>query len=104
MGMEFEQDDTVRQTAKNAKEDIKHNFPGIEFPYPLLWYIRQNIEITNTHNAPFAGTVVKVTLRNMVDLFNKLDVSNVACLTEHRIVDALFDNCGALLILDQNNH
>jgi hypothetical protein len=100
--LDLDQDETVRAALNNAKQEIEQNFPGIDFPYPYLWGIHQNIEVTNTHNAPFAGTVVKVTLRNMVDLFDNLDVSNVACLTEPRIVDALFNNCGALLILDQN--
>jgi hypothetical protein len=104
--LDLDQDESIQRVLRLAKQDIEHDFPGIDFPYPLLWGIRRGIEVGNTHNAPFMGTVVKATLSNMVELVDDLDVSSVACLTEPRIVDALFDNCGALLILQQdpNSH
>jgi hypothetical protein len=38
----------------------------------------------------------------MADLADRVEVSAVACLTEPRIVDALFDGCGALLVEEQD--
>ena len=101
-GLDSNQDVSVQQEVHLAKQDIEQDFPGIDFPYPLSWGIHRNIEVANVYNTPFMGTIIKATLSNMVDIVDDLDVSNVACLTEPRIVDALFDNCGALLILPQD--
>jgi hypothetical protein len=100
--LELEQHGSVALAVRNAKEELEENYPGIDFPYPLFWPdIRKGGEVTNLHNAPFMGTVVKATLENMVELADRVGVANVACLTEPRVVDALFDQCGALLILPQ---
>lgn len=106
--LDLGQDESVRLALQTAKRDIQHFFPDIDFPYSFFWPTirRDRIKVTNLHHAPFMGTVVKATLRNMVELADNMDVSRVACLTEPRNVDALFDNCGALLILQQdpNSH
>ena len=48
------------------------------------------------------GSVAKATLGNMIEVGgSKTNVSTVACLTEARIIEALFQNCGALLIPEQ---
>jgi hypothetical protein len=44
------------------------------------------------------GTVAKATTANMEELALRLDASHVVCLTEPRIVEALFDRAGSLLI------
>jgi hypothetical protein len=99
----LDQDEAVRSALLLAKEDLQQDFPDIDFPYPAFWPTRRSgINVANLHRAPFMGTIVKVTLRNMVELVEKMDVSYVACLMEPRIVDALFDNCSALLILQQD--
>ena len=36
----------------------------------------------------------------MVQLANRIKVSDVVCLTEPRVVDALFKNAGALLVIE----
>ena len=49
------------------------------------------------------GIVVKATLDNMIKTGGKKNnPSTVACLTEPRIIEALFQNCGAFLIPEQN--
>jgi hypothetical protein len=48
------------------------------------------------------GTLVKATVANMVELAKSVDASTVVCLTEPRIVEALFDRCSAMLILTQD--
>ena len=101
--LDLDQDKSVQHALDLAKWDLQRAFPDIDFPYPYFWSgLHQDVTVTNQHNSPFMGAIIKVTLRNMVDLADNLDVSNVACLTELRIVDALFNNCGALLILEQD--
>ena len=102
--LELDQHESVALALKNAKEELEENYPGIDFPISLFWLdVRRGEEVSNLHNAPFMGTVVKATLGNMVELADKVGVANVACLTEPRVVDALFDKCGALLILPQES-
>jgi hypothetical protein len=100
--LDLDQDESVRSALRLAKQDLERDFAGLDFPYPALWALRKGIEVGHPHNAPFMGTIVKATLSNMVELVDTLDVSTVACLTEPRIVDALFDKCGAVLIPRQD--
>jgi hypothetical protein len=106
-GLDLYQDESVAIEVQKAKRDIEIDYPGSEFPYGYFWFeVREGIIVTNLHNAPFMGTIVKATLKNMDQLADNLDMSRVACLTEPRIVDSLFNDCGALLILEQdpNSH
>jgi hypothetical protein len=103
-GVDLGQHEDVGAAQRLAKQDIEHDFPGTDFPYAHSWLgLRERIPITNLSRAPFMGTVVKATLGNMVELSTKVGVSKIACLTEPRIVDALFRDCGALLILEQDS-
>jgi len=77
-------------------------FSDIEFPYGLFWFFRKGIAVTNLNNASFMGIIVKATVANMVELAASLDAASVVCLTESRIVEALFDRCGAMLLLIQD--
>ena len=49
-------------------------------------------------------TVVKATTTNMERLALQVNASNIVCLTEPRIVDALFDAAGGLLIPVQDEN
>ena len=102
-GMDLGQHDDVAAALRLAKQDIEQDFPGTEFPYAHSWLgLRGGVPIANLYHAPFLGTVIKVTRENMVDLSAKVAASTVACLTEPRIVDGLFRDCGALLIMEQD--
>jgi hypothetical protein len=101
-GLDLDQDQSVESAVRLAKQDLQQDFPGIDFPYGLFWGLQKRPGVSNLHNAPFTGAIVKATVSNMVELIERLDVASVACLTEPRIVDALFHNCGALLILQQD--
>jgi hypothetical protein len=94
----------VVEALRIAKQDIQHDFPGTELPHAYSWLgLRPGIAVKGTHLAPFMGIVVKATLDNMNKMGGKKNnVSTVACLTEPRIVEVLFQNCGALLIPEQN--
>ena len=102
-GLDLDQDDAVRRWLANAKDDLRRDFHIDDFPYGYFWaQLRKEPSAEGLHNAPFIGTVKKATTANMESLVIGLDLSHVVCLTEPRIVDALFDNCGALLIQAQN--
>ena len=87
-----------------AKQDIEHDFPGTDFPYGYSWLgLRPEIPATQSHLGSFIGTVVSVTLENMIDVSRNRDkVSTIASFNEERIIEALFQNCGALLIPEQS--
>ena len=103
-GLDLRQDESVVRAVQNARAELQAAYPKIDLPYGLLWGIRQErIDDADTNNAPFTGTVIQVSLKNMIDQSARADVSTVAWLTEPRIVDALFDGCGALLVLEQEH-
>ena len=101
---DIDQHEDVEAALRIAKQDIEHDFPGTELPYAYSWLgLRPDIAVKGTHLAPFMGTVVKATIENMIEVGgNKNNMSTVACLTEPRIIEALFQNCGALLIPEQD--
>ncbi len=49
-------------------------------------------------NGPLAGTVRRVTLANMEEIAGRLGPTDIACLTEPRIVDALFDGVAGFVV------
>lgn len=55
-------------------------------------------------NGPLIGTLRRVTLTNMEALANRLGPTDIACLTEPRIVDALLGGAGGFIIDDQQAH
>ncbi len=56
--------------------------------------------VTSLVNGPIVGRITLVTLANMESLADQLGSADIACLTEPRIVDALFEHAGAFLIDD----
>lgn len=103
MDLDLDQHESVTRVVRALRAELQSAYPGIDFPYGHFWPIRREPLLpAAAHNTPFAGTLVKVTLKNMVERSAGLEVSTVACLSEPRIVDALFDRCGALLILQQD--
>lgn len=100
--LDIDQDESVQREVRNAREQLKSEYPGIGFYYRSSWFGHSVIDLTVGHNTPFTGTIVKATLRSMDDLDGRVNPATVGCLTEPRIVDALFDGCGGLLILPQD--
>jgi hypothetical protein len=99
--LDLGQDPSVANAVRLAREDIVTAYPGSDFPYGVSWFLRRESVAGEGHRTPFAGTVRKVEARSMVEAAEGVDVSTVACLTEPRVVDALFDGCGALLVMLQ---
>ena len=100
--LDIDQDESVQREVRNAREWLKSAYPGTGFYYRSTWFLHSVIDLTVGHNTPFTGTIVKATLQSMDDLDERLNPATIACLTEPRIVDALFDGCGGLLILPQD--
>ena len=98
-GIEIDQPAVVRQQLESAKDDLRRAFGIDDLPYGYTWYaLRRAPAAAHPHHAPFMGTVARATAANMEALALHVDASHVVCLTEPRIVDALFDRAGALLI------
>jgi hypothetical protein len=100
--LDLYQDESVQRAVRDARDELRQADPRIDFPYGALWSLRRTaIAAGTSHGTPFTGTVVNATLKNMAEVAPDLTASTVACLTELRVVDALFDVCGALLIPEQ---
>jgi hypothetical protein len=102
-GIDLDQPWWVRHRLENAKVDLRRAFAINDLPYGYSWFaLRRAPPATCLHHAPFMGTVAKATTANMQELALRLNASHVVCLTEPRIVEALFDRAGALLIPRQD--
>lgn len=95
--------DRVSWAVQTAKIDIRRTSPDVDFPYGYFWRnYSKGLVVTNLYNAPFIGSVVMITLENMNEMSDNTNVTSVVCLTEQRIVESLFNQCSALLILEQD--
>ena len=101
--IDVDQPPVVRQQLLSAKEDLRRAFALDDLPSGYGWYaLRRAPAAASPHHAPFMGTVARATAVNMEALSLEVNASHVVCLTEPRIVDALFDRAGALLIPRQD--
>mgnify|MGYP007079446373 CR=1 FL=1 len=90
--------DVVEPILRNAKFDLQKAYGIEDFPYPAFWTdVRHFDAPLLCHNGPFAGRVRLATTDNMVQLAREVNLADVVCLTEPRVVDALFDRAGAVL-------
>ena len=88
-----------RHQLQIGKDDLRRAFEIDDLPYGYSWLeLRTAAAADHPHRAPFMGTVVKATTANMEEFALRLDPSHVVCLTEPRIVEALFERAGSLLI------
>jgi hypothetical protein len=102
-GIELDQPAVVAQQLANAKHDLRRAFAIDDLPYGYSWLaLRRAAAAAYPRHAPFMGTVAKATTANMEALALAVNASHVVCLTEPRIVDALFDRAGGLLITTQD--
>jgi hypothetical protein len=98
-GIDLDQPGVVRQQLAIARDDLRRAFGIDDLPYGYTWFaLRRAPPALHPHGAPFMGAVLKATAANMEALALRLNASHVVCLTEPRIVEALFDRAGALLI------
>lgn len=96
-------DPLISRAVFNAREDLRRAFPGEELIYYMSWYGRRDrVQVLYSFNAPFYGKVIKATLQNMVALQNRVGSHDLVCLSEARVVDALFYHAAALIITAQD--
>ncbi|MET0163857.1 MAG: toll/interleukin-1 receptor domain-containing protein [Vicinamibacterales bacterium] len=101
--IDIDQPPVVRQQFEIAKDDLRRAFAIDDLPTAYSWFaLRRAPAAASLHHAPFMGTVAEATAANMEALALEVNASNVVCLTEPRIVDALFDRAGALLVPSQD--
>lgn len=102
--LSLDENERVFHAAEIAKEDIRRANPDVDFPYGyFLLNSAKGITASQVFNGPFIGSIVKVTVENMSTMAMQSHVTNVACLTEERIVESLFDQCSAFLIPEQDS-
>ena len=91
-GIELNQPEIVRRHLDIAQDDLRRAFSIDDLPYGYSWFaLRSEPPAVHVHGAPFLGTVAKATTANMEEIALRLIASDVVCLTEPRIVEALFD-------------
>jgi hypothetical protein len=100
--IELDQPPVVAEMLRNGVEDLKRDFGVKDLPYGYSWFqLRRAAAPASAHLAPFMGTVAMATLANMEELALRVDAAHVVCLTQPRIVDALFERACALLVAAQ---
>jgi hypothetical protein len=103
-GIELDQPGLVRRQLDTAKYDLRRDFKIDDLPYGYSWFaLRKEPPPDGLQHGPLLGTVVRATVANMENVALRLDASHVVCLTEPRVVDALFDRAGAMLIMTQDD-
>ena len=91
---------SVAEDVLRSREDFARAF-GAWQPNGIWPEIANAPPATKLENGPLVGTVRRVTLANMESFADRLGPTDIACLTEPRIVDALLDGAGGYLIDDQ---
>ena len=95
--------DDVRRALDNAIADLQRDFGDQRSAGIDGWkLLREEPPAPLINNGPLIGIVRWITTENMEDTAQELQVSDIACLTEPRIVDALLDQCGAFIIEEQD--
>jgi hypothetical protein len=98
-GIDLDQPPIIGEQLDIAKKDLRRAFGIDDLPYGYFWSaLRARPPAEDPHHAPFMGTVVKASTANMEELALRLNAAHVVCLTQPRIVEALFERAGALLI------
>jgi hypothetical protein len=95
--------DFVRQALDNGLADLQRAFGDRRSASNDQWLLlRDETPAPLIKNGPIIGHVRRITAANMEDTAPTLQIVDVACLTEPRIVDALLDQCGAFIIEEQD--
>lgn len=100
--LDLDQPEMVANEVRMARQELELSYPGIELSYGMSWLLTNDRRATQAQRAPFMGIVAKATVANMAELATKVGVRHVVCLTEPRVVDALFDRANAMLLPEQS--
>lgn len=101
--LSVDQNRRVQNAVQMAKQEIQTAYPDVDFPYGYFWFNRaKDFQAKHVFNGPFIGSFAMATIENMNQLALQTNVNNVVCLTEDRIVESLFDQCSAVLVVEQD--
>jgi len=104
-GIDLDQPEIMRRHLDIARNDLRRGFSIDDLPYGYTWFaLRRAPPALHPHRAPFLGNVAKVTRANMQEIALRINAANIVCFTEPRIVEALFDRVGGVLILLQDEN
>jgi hypothetical protein len=91
---------SVAKDVRRSREEFDRAFGACQ-PNGIWPEIVNAPPATKLESGPLIGTVRSVTLANMESFADRLGPTDIACLTEPRIVDALLDGAGGYLIDDR---
>ena len=98
-GIDLYQPELITRSLDTAKYDLRRYFAIDDLPYGYTWFALKNTPpAVSRHRTPFMGIVVKATVETMEEVALQLNAMHVVCLTEPRIVEALFEQAGSLII------
>jgi hypothetical protein len=98
LGLNLDLDREIR----NAREDYMRAFGGWDPAAVEPWSdLRYAPPLTQLHGGPLVGSLRRVTRADMEAKADLLGPTDIAVLTEPRIVDALFEGAGGFLIDEQ---
>ncbi len=88
----------IENTVTNAQADYRRAYGAFE-ALDARWEALRVAPMPESLNAgPLIGTVRRITRADMEARASALNAAEIACLTEPRIVDALFDRVGGFVI------
>lgn len=88
----------IENAVTNARADYRRAYGAFEAP-DARWEALRVAPMPESLNAgPLIGTVRRITRADMEARARALNAAEIACLTEPRIVDALFDRVGGFVI------
>lgn len=95
-------DPDVQNALRSAKGSLENYFQITDIPYGYTWLKLRRFAAPDTREGgPMLGTALCATTANMEEAALSAVPSHIAVLTERRVVDALFDACGGVLIPQQ---
>ncbi|MET0791256.1 MAG: toll/interleukin-1 receptor domain-containing protein [Polyangiaceae bacterium] len=98
------QPDAVQQAVAIARQELRHAYPQLDIAsWRMNWRFETMAAPTLIERGPLLGIVARATVANMAEVAARIDERHAVYLTEGRVVDALFDRAGALIIPEQSS-
>jgi hypothetical protein len=97
------QSPAVQHAVAIAHQELLHAYPDTPpAPWAMNWRFETAPAPALIERGPLLGIVARATVANMAAVAARIDARHAVCLAEARVVDALFDRAGALVIPAQS--
>lgn len=100
-----DQPEEVQQAVSRSHQELLAAYPndyrGSGSNWAMNWRFETATAPTLIERGPLLGIVARATVENMAALAARVDARHAVCLTEPRVVDALFDRAGAIVVPEQ---